>query len=106
MIQCSSGEALIYAALSMVIASLLAAVLFKPFGAFVQRDLTLDFLHDPVLALGLIGATLVIGLLGGLYPAFVLSSFRPAAVLKGGLIQSAGSVVARQALVVVQRSPS
>jgi putative ABC transport system permease protein len=96
------GEALIYAFLSMVIAAILAAILFKPFSAFVQRDLSLDFIHDPALALGLVAATLVIGLLGGLYPAFVLSSFRPATVLKGGLVQTAGSVVARQALVVVQ----
>ncbi len=81
------GEALIYAFLSMIIATILAAILFKPFSAFVQRGLSLDFVHDPVLDLGLIGATLAIGLLGGLYPAFVLSSFRPAAVLKGGLVQ-------------------
>jgi putative ABC transport system permease protein len=32
----------------------------------------------------------------------VLSSFRPASVLKGGLVQTAGSPIARQALVVIQ----
>jgi putative ABC transport system permease protein len=96
------GEALIYAVLSILIATGLASLLFKPFSAFVQRGLSLDFVHDPTLALSLVAATLVIGLLGGLYPAFVLSGFKPAAVLKGGLIQTAGSQTARQALVVVQ----
>jgi putative ABC transport system permease protein len=96
------GEALIYAVLSMLIATGLAALAFKPFSAFVQRGLSLDFIHDPALAGGLLLATLAIGLLGGAYPALVLSSFKPAMVLKGGLIQTAGSQTARQALVVAQ----
>ena len=48
------------------------------------------------------GAALVIGLLAAGYPALVLSSFRPAAVLKGGVVQTTGSALAREALVVVQ----
>jgi putative ABC transport system permease protein len=96
------GEALIQALLSMLIAIALASLLLKPFSAFVQRTISLDFVHDPALTGGLIAATIAIGLLGGIYPALVLSSFRPAAVLKGGLIQAAGSATARQALVVLQ----
>jgi putative ABC transport system permease protein len=96
------GEALIQAVLSMLIAVVLAALLLKPFSAFVQRTVSLDFVHDPALTGGLVAATIAIGLLGGIYPALVLSSFRPASVLKGGLIQTAGSAAARQALVVLQ----
>ena len=48
------------------------------------------------------GTALVVGLLAAIYPALVLSGFRPAAVLKGGPVQIAGSARARQALVVVQ----
>ncbi len=96
------GEALIQVAIAAVIATALAELLMKPFSAFVQRDLSLNFLADPLLPVGLIGAALVIGLLASVYPALVLSSFRPAAVLKGGVIQTTGSVLARQALVVIQ----
>ncbi len=42
------------------------------------------------------------GLLAAIYPALVLSSFRPAAVLKGGVIAASGSPPARTVLVVVQ----
>jgi putative ABC transport system permease protein len=96
------GEALIQVALAALIAASLAEVLIKPFSAFVQRELTLDFVHDPWLLAGVILAVTAIGLLAAIYPAVVLSSFRPASVLKGSIVQSSGSPIARQALVVVQ----
>ena len=96
------GEALIQVALSALVALSLAELLIRPFSAFTQRELTLDYVHDTALQAGVVGATLVVGLLAAIYPALVLSSFRPAAVLKGGPVQVAGSALARQALVVVQ----
>ena len=57
------GETLIQVAVAAVIAGALAEALFKPVGAFIQRDLALDFVHDPVLLAGVAGAALVIGLL-------------------------------------------
>jgi putative ABC transport system permease protein len=96
------GEALIQVALAVLIALALAELLEKPFSAFVQRELTLDLLKDPLLLPGVLATALLVGLLASIYPAFVLSSFRPAAVLKGGAVQTTGSAIARQALVVVQ----
>jgi putative ABC transport system permease protein len=96
------AEALIQVAFAALIAGALAELLLKPFSAFVQRKLTLDFLHDPLLLLGVVSAASCIGLMASVYPALVLSSFRPAAVLKGGVARTAGSALARQALVVVQ----
>jgi putative ABC transport system permease protein len=96
------GEALIQVGLSAVVAMALAELLIGPFGALTQRRLALDYLHDPALLAGIAGSALVVGLLAAIYPALVLSSFRPASVLKGGLAKAAGSAPARQALVVVQ----
>jgi putative ABC transport system permease protein len=95
------GETLVQVAFAAVIAGALAEALFKPVGAMIQRDLALDFVHDPVLLVGVTGSALVIGLLASIYPALVLSSFRPAAVLKGE-VQASGSPLARASLVVVQ----
>jgi putative ABC transport system permease protein len=97
------GEALIQVTVAAVIATALAELLIKPFGAFLQIALPLDFLHDPALPAAVVVVALTVGLLAALYPALVLSSFRPAAVLKGGPIQGAGgSPAARASLVVVQ----
>jgi putative ABC transport system permease protein len=96
------GEALLQVALATLIAAALAEALIKPFSAFIQRDLSLDFIRDPALPAAIVGVALLVGLLAAIYPAVVLSSFRPAAVLKGGLITSGGSPAARTTLVVVQ----
>jgi len=96
------GEALIQVGVSALIAAALAETLTKPIGAFAQRELVVDFIHDPMLLLGVVLAALIIGLLAAIYPAVVLSSFRPASVLKGNLVQTSGSPIARQVLVVIQ----
>jgi putative ABC transport system permease protein len=51
---------------------------------------------------GLLASVVAIGSLAGLYPAFVLSAFRPAAVLKSALRMSPGSRTLKSVLVVVQ----
>lgn len=54
-------------------------------------------------ALLFLGGTLVVGIfLSGFYPAFVLSSYQPAVVLKGKFQRSSGGQVMRKALVVFQ----
>jgi putative ABC transport system permease protein len=49
-----------------------------------------------------LGFVVIVGLISGLYPAFVLSSFKPAIVLKGAFKNSASGTQLRKVLVVVQ----
>jgi putative ABC transport system permease protein len=96
------GEALIYVAIAMIVAVVAAELALPGLNAFLQRSLRFDYLADPGLAAAIIGAALLTALLAGTYPSLVLSSFRPAAALKGGLGLSTGSVAVRQGLVIVQ----
>jgi putative ABC transport system permease protein len=96
------GEALIYVMLAGIVGMALAELVLPAFNALVQRKIGFDYLHDPMLAAGIVGVVLVVGLLAGAYPALVLSGFRPAAVLKGGLVSSAGGAGVRQVLVIFQ----
>lgn len=93
------GEALIYAALAAVIALLFSEALMPGFNAFLVRRMAFPY---PLALPVLLGLVVLIGVLAGAYPALVLSSFRPAVVLKGGVVQGSGGAVLRQGLVACQ----
>ncbi|RYY60016.1 MAG: FtsX-like permease family protein, partial [Chitinophagaceae bacterium] len=67
---------------------------------FTGIDLEIDFTQPVFIGL-LVGFVLVIGVLAGAYPAFVLSSFKPLNILKSGQPLSGAKFVFRS-LVVVQ----
>ncbi len=96
------GESLLLSlfALVLAVAAVLAA---KPaFAAFVGRELSLDVLRTPWLGPGLFGIAVFVGVAAGIYPAFVLSSWRPAGMLKGSRGTSGHGAALRTALVVFQ----
>jgi putative ABC transport system permease protein len=96
------GEALIYVVTAMIVAVVAAELVLPSLNAFLLRNLKFNYLSDPALAAVLAAAALLITFLAGIYPSLVLSSFRPATALKGGLGLSTGSIVVRQGLVIVQ----
>ena len=96
------GEALIYVFLSMLVAAALSELLLPLVNAFLQRRMSLNYLGDPGLLAGILAFALAVGLAAGVYPALVLSAFRPSAALKGGIVKAGGSAIIRQSLVVAQ----
>jgi len=73
--------------------------------SIVGTDLVIGGLLHTNVILAVIGIVLITGFMGGCYPAFFLSSFQPAAVLKGGGGKS-GSKLLRKVLVTLQFSIS
>lgn len=76
------GESIIVATIAMLIALALVELLTPAFSAFLDADLTIHYLGADGILLPVLALVLVVGLLGGLYPAFFLSRFQPSAVLK------------------------
>ena len=98
------GESVLIAAASMLLALALVELLVKPFAAFLEADLSLSYFGSEGILLPAIGLVLLVGVLGGLYPAFFLSRFQPAQVLKANrsAAETPGSGRLRTALVVLQ----
>jgi putative ABC transport system permease protein len=98
------GESVLISAASMLLALALVELFVKPFAAFLEADLALHYFGSDGVLLPAIGLTLLVGVLSGLYPAFFLSRFQPAQVLKANrsAAETPGSGRLRTALVVLQ----
>jgi putative ABC transport system permease protein len=96
------GETMMVAVVAMLVAMALVELLLPAFSTFVGAELAFDYVGDPVLLAVLLGLTLLVGLVAGSYPAFYLSAFEPARVLKGELTRGRGGILFRNLLVVVQ----
>jgi putative ABC transport system permease protein len=75
-------ESLFLAVISGGLGLLLAKSLLPAFNEMADRKLVFSFQQFPEMAWMLGGLVLLTGLLAGLYPAFVLSGFRPLEILK------------------------
>ena len=94
------GESISMALLSLLVASILVALVLPHFNEITGKDMGLEI--DVPLILMLLGITLFTGLLSGSYPAFYLSGFSPVAVLKGNVKSSFSELLARKGLVAFQ----
>jgi putative ABC transport system permease protein len=87
-------------------AAILAFVFFHTglplFRELTGQRLTGNFSVDPDFWYTFLGLVLIGSMLSGLYPAFVLSSFKPVAVLKGQFRSSSHGHQLRKGLVVLQ----
>ena len=76
------GESVLMALMALVIALALVEVLLPAYSRFMGRPLSFHYLADWPLTLAILAVGILAGLLSGLYPALVLSGFRPAATLR------------------------
>jgi putative ABC transport system permease protein len=96
------GESVLIALLALILALALAEILLPIYSSFLQAPLKLDYLAEWPLMVAFAGIAILAGLLGGLYPALVISGFRPAAVLRANTSGNPGSGTLRTVLVVLQ----
>ena len=94
-------ESILITLISLTLSLLIMFAVVPVINNIVGTDLTMNALLNTNVILAIIGIVFITGFLGGCYPAFYLSSFQPAAVLKGGAGKS-GSKILRKVLVTLQ----
>jgi len=99
-------ESVFLSLVSLLIAIALVTVLLTPFNNLVGLELELGDIFRWYMIPSFIVLAVLVGLLSGSYPSFVLSSFKPAYALKGKGSASNGTKWLRNVLVIVQFSIS
>jgi putative ABC transport system permease protein len=95
-------ESILLTIIALSLALLIARTALPLFNSLSGKTLVLSLTAHPWLVPGLLLFGLLTGLLAGSYPAFFLSSFNPAKVLKGQVTQGPKSAGLRSGLVVFQ----
>lgn len=95
------AESLVVALLALILALLIIYLVLPYFNTLGGKNLALDFTNVKLLA-GLLGITVITGLLAGSYPALYLSGFVPATVLKGNFSAGKSGSLFRNTMVVIQ----
>jgi putative ABC transport system permease protein len=93
-------ESIITCLVASLLALLIAQVLLPSVNSLLGKKLSL-FL-DPALLAYVFGATILLGIAAGFFPALYLSSFKPIEVFKGFKLNERGALNLRKSLVVVQ----
>ena len=96
------GESVLIALIGLGLGVVMVELLVAPFGEFLGKELTLDYTDTTTVGIFL-ALIAFVGAIGGLYPALVLSGFRPSRILKANRsAETKGSARVRGALVILQ----
>ena len=94
------SESTLLAFLSLLVAIMLVLIFLPQFENITGKNLSLQI--DLRLIIGILGITLMAGLVAGIYPALYLSSFQPISIITGKLRSAFGDTWLRKGLVVFQ----
>ena len=87
---------------ALVLAAGFSTLALRWLNDFTGKSLSLNLAGQLNLLIALISFAIIVGLLAGIYPAFVLSGFKPALILKGQHGSTKGKGTLRKFLVVTQ----
>jgi putative ABC transport system permease protein len=96
------SESILLTFISLIISLVLLMILLPKFNLLAGKSFDLSIVHSQTVLLSLLSIILIVGILGGTYPAFFLSRFTPVTVLKGEITQGSAGNLFRKILVVTQ----
>jgi putative ABC transport system permease protein len=96
------AESIVFTVISLIRSLILFIILLPKFNLLAGKNFDLHVVFTPVVLLSLLAIILIVGILGGGYPAFFLSRFSPVTVLKGEITQGSAGSIFRKIPVIVQ----
>jgi putative ABC transport system permease protein len=96
------GESIVISLLAFLLAVGLCSGLLPLFNQLAGKIVSTGIIDQPASLLTLLAIAILIGLLAGVYPALVLSSFKPIASLRGRFASGTRGLFLRRSLVVFQ----
>lgn len=96
------SESLIIAFIALLIGGMMTEGILPFLNDFTGKNIPRDIFYNPVVILILLGGTQLIGIAAGAYPAFYISSYRPAQILSNKQSGRGGKNFLRKGMVVLQ----
>jgi putative ABC transport system permease protein len=96
------GESIFLSFIALVLAVGIVHLILPWFNSFVGKALVMNYAGNLLQFLGLVAIAALVGAIAGSYPAFFLSAFQPAAVLKKETSSGKAGLRFRSILVVAQ----
>ena len=96
------SESTILTLISLILSLILVALLIPKFNLFAGKSFDLSILHSSTTLLSMFSVIIVVGIIGGSYPAFYLSRYSPITVFKGEVTKGSAGSIFRKVLVVIQ----
>jgi len=96
------GESFVITVIAILVALAITGLLLPHFNQLLGKHYVMADFIRPVMVIGSVVLTIIISLLSGYYPAWVISKLKPAEILKGKLQGGTRGLHLRRALVVFQ----
>ena len=96
------SESFIMTFIAILLALGLTYLILPSFNAFSDKEIQASSLMGLEMITTLVVLLFTVSILAGLYPAFILSSFKPLNTIKGGYLNRSSGAILRKILVVLQ----
>lgn len=96
------GEATVLVFIAVMVSVILTEILKPFFNTMVGKELSIGYIDKPQILLIFLAGTIVIGLLSGVYPAMILSRYKPVKTLKSELTIGKRGNIFKQSLLIIQ----
>ncbi|MEX1241421.1 MAG: ABC transporter permease [Cyclobacteriaceae bacterium] len=96
------GESMVIVLFAMILSAVFVQASLPLFNQFTQKELSINYQNVWYITAALTGISVITALIAGSYPAFFLSAFQPAKVLKEKHLSGNSSSWLRKSLVVFQ----